>query len=97
MSRDQVIEQLAKCRDDLRDTYAVRRLCLFGSIARDEGSAKSDVDLLVEFNRKPNFDLYMNLKFFLEDLLGTKVDLVTEKAVKPRMRPLIDRESIHVA
>ena len=91
-----MIEQLAKRQDELRRVFAVRRLRLFGSIARDEGRTESDVDLLVEFDRKPTFDLYMDLKFFLEDLLGTQVDLVTQKALKPRMRHLIERESVNV-
>jgi hypothetical protein len=57
----------------------------------------SDVDVLVEFDGPATFDHYMDLKFFLENLFGTRVDLVTREAVKPRMRPSIEKELIHVA
>ena len=57
--------------------YGVKSLALFGSVARDEATLKSDVDLLVEFDGKVTFDRYMDLKFFLEDSLGCSVDLVS--------------------
>ena len=56
----------------------------------------SDIDVLVEFKGKVTFDGHMELKFYLETLLGRKVDLVTHDAVKSRMRPMIEQEAIHV-
>jgi predicted nucleotidyltransferase len=55
------------------------------------------VDILVEFNGRATFDRYMDTKFYLEELLGCKVDLVTPKAIKPRMKPYIMQDLIHVA
>jgi predicted nucleotidyltransferase len=55
------------------------------------------VDILVEFNGRATFDRYMDTKFYLEELLGRKVDLVTPKAIKPRMKPYIMQDLIHVA
>jgi len=78
-------------------TFGVKDLMLFGSAARDELSPESDVDVLVEFEQQPDFDRFMDLKFFLEDLLKVKVDLVTRAALKPRMRPMIEKEAIHVS
>jgi hypothetical protein len=75
----------------------VRSLSVFGSVARGEAGAASDVDLLVEFDAPPGFDQYMDLKFFLEDLLHRRVDLVTPAALKPRLRPSVEREAIRVA
>ena len=57
----------------------------------------SDLDFLVEFEGRAGFDKYMDLKFFLEDLLDAKVDLVTRKALKSRLRPYIEKEAINVA
>ena len=70
---------------------------MFGSAARDEMHEGSDVDVLVEFEGLATFDGYMDLKFYLENLFKTSVDLVTEKGVKPRMRPIIQRDLIYVA
>ncbi len=75
----------------------VASLRLFGSHGRDSPGPGSDVDLLVAFEGLPTFDRYMGLKLFLEDLLGRRVDLVTEDALRPELRPAIEREAIRVA
>ena len=77
--------------------FHVKSLALFGSVARDEAGPESDLDLLLEFEGPATFDLYMGLKLFLEDLLGCRVDLVMSKALKPRMRPHVEREAVRVA
>ena len=72
--------------------YGVLRLGLFGSGARGEVSPQSDLDFLVRFEKK-SFDAYMDLKFFLEDLFGCRVDLVLEDGLKPRLRSKILTET----
>jgi hypothetical protein len=72
-------------------------MAVFGSHARDEARPGSDVDILVDFNGPATFDGYMNLKFYLEDLLGCSVDLVTQKAVRPELRSYIEKDAISVA
>ena len=96
VSRDELIALLRSRTPDLR-RFGVRSLALFGSLARNEAHAASDVDLLVEFDAGPTFDRFMDLKLFLEDLLSRRVDLVTRAALRPRMRPLIEREAVRVA
>ncbi len=67
--------------------YGVKRIGLFGSFIRGEAGKESDVDILVEFEKgKKSFDNYMELKFFLEERLGRKVDLVISDALKPGLR-----------
>jgi len=73
----------------------VRRLGLFGSCARDEHSQSSDLDFVVEFERK-SFDAYMDLKFFLEDLFDCSVDLVTFDSIRPELRDSILQEVVYV-
>jgi len=96
MTRDEVLEKLVSHERDLR-RFGVRSLRLFGSVARDEGGAESDVDLLVAFEESPSFLEFMQLRIFLEDLLGSTVDLVTESGLKDRVRPVVEREAIRVA
>jgi predicted nucleotidyltransferase len=74
--------------------YGVRRLGLFGSWARGEGTDASDLDFVVEFEKK-SFDAYMELKAFLEQLFGCRVDLVLENTIKPRLRSTILNETVH--
>ena len=96
LRRRRVLDLLAERRDELR-CLGVSSLAIFGSVARDEAVAGSDVDVLVEFTGTATFDRYMDLKFYLEDLLGLRVDLVTRKALKARLVPVVERDLVHVA
>jgi predicted nucleotidyltransferase len=80
----------------LRQRYGVRRIGIFGSCTRGEDRPDSDVDILVEFERK-TFDNYMGLKFFLEDHLDRRVDLVIADSIKPRLREAILQEVEYAA
>jgi predicted nucleotidyltransferase len=97
MKKQEVLEKLRFHLPELRERFLVRDLMLFGSVARDEAMDSSDVDLVVEFEGTATFDRFMGLKFFLENLLGCEVDLVTRKALRPAIRASIEREAIHVA
>jgi predicted nucleotidyltransferase len=97
MQRNDAISLLKKQFPLLHSQYGVEHLSLFGSVARNEASSKSDIDLLVEFSSSPTFDRYMDLKFYLEDLLHTHVDLVTKDSIRRELRKLIEKEIIHVA
>lgn len=71
-------------------------LALFGSRARQQSRADSDVDVLVAFDRPADSKRYFGVQFYLEDLLGCPVDLVTETALRPQLRPFVERDAIHV-
>ena len=94
LSRESVLAILERDREALR-TLGVRRLALFGSAARDEASPGSDVDVLVTFERR-TFRGYFGLLKHLEELLGRRVDLVIEEAIKPAIRSRILAEKIDV-
>jgi hypothetical protein len=96
MRRDQAIAALRAHLPEIRREFGVRRIALFGSTARDEAEEHSDLDILVDFEKDPTFLSFMGLKAFLEDHLGRKVDLVTPDALKPRMRPIVEREAVDV-
>lgn len=90
-----VMRTLDEHRQELRQ-LGVRRLSLFGSMARNEATETSDLDFLVEFQRK-SFDAYMDLKFLLENLFDRRVDLVLPETLKPRLRDRIGKEVRHYA
>lgn len=91
------MSRLLELLPELRVRFGVRDLSVFGSVARDEATAVSDLDLLVDFEGPATFDGFMGLKLFLEDSLGVKVDLVTRAALKPRLKSRIETESRRVA
>jgi uncharacterized protein len=97
MHRDAVLLALKEHDDELVSTFAVASLRLFGSVARDEDLAGSDVDLLVSFRGEISFRRFMQLKFRLEEILGMRVDLITETGLKPAVRPYVERDAIRVA
>lgn len=96
MTRAQVLKQLAANKAELANRFGVTALALFGSVARDAARADSDVDVLVSFDGPATSARYFGVQFFLEDLLGRPVDLVTEKALRPELRPHVEREAVHV-
>ena len=73
-----------------------KSLALFGSLARNEGTPTSDIDLLVELQPK-TFDSYMDVKLYLERIFGRRVDLVIADALKPRLRSKILEEAVHAS
>ena len=96
MTRKEVLEQLACLKPELEKRFGVTRLALFGSIVRNEAKATSDVDILVAFDGPATSKRYFGVQFLLEDELGQDIDLVTEKALRPELRPFIEKEAINV-
>jgi uncharacterized protein len=93
-TRTEIFNLLEKNRTAIKN-FGVKELGIFGSVARGEQTEKSDVDVLVELEKK-TFDSYMNLLFFLEDLFESKVDLVMKTSIKPVIRDNILSETIYV-
>jgi predicted nucleotidyltransferase len=90
--KKQIFERLHENEPELR-RFGVKSFGLFGSFQRGQQSSKSDIDFLVEFERgKKSFDNFMNLAFFLEDLLERRVDLITMESLSPHIGPKILRE-----
>lgn len=96
MRRDDLLRVLRAHKPLFMERFDVARLTLFGSVARDEAEADSDLDLLVRFNGPSMPRNYFGLTFYLEDLLGREIDLVIEKALRREFRPYVESEAIVV-
>ena len=96
MRRDEAIRRLAAAQTTL-GAYNVKTLYLFGSVARDEASDESDVDLLVEFDQTPSLFEFARLRRTLAEILGRPVDLVTRRALKEQLRSRILAEAVRAA
>lgn len=96
MERSRALELLATSKPLLRERFGVVDLALFGSTLHGTARPDSDVDVLVRFDGAATSQRYFGVQFFLEDLFGVPVDLVTDKALRSELRPLIEREAVHV-
>ena len=96
MDRSDALQLLKANKAELVERFGVARLTLFGSTARDTAGPDSDVDVLVAFDGPATSERYFGVQFYLEDLLGQSIDLVTEKALRQRLRPYIERDAIAV-
>ncbi|MDF0750701.1 nucleotidyltransferase family protein [Marinobacter sp. 71-i] len=96
MDRKRALELLTHSKPDLEARFGVTQLALFGSTARDTATSNSDIDVLVAFDGPATSKRYFGVQFYLEDLLGCPVDLVTEKALRPELRPYVEREQVRV-
>jgi len=96
MNLAEIRKKLDGSGEDLR-RFGVRSLALFGSAVRGEAHGGSDADILAEFAGPVGFDRYMEVKFYLEDLLGIPVDLVTRKSLDPRLLTAVEAEAVRVA
>lgn len=96
MNRDTTLTLLENSKPELARRFGVVRLALFGSTVRNAARPDSDVDILVGFDGPATSERYFGVQFYLEDLLGSSVDLVTEKALRPELRPFIEAEAVNV-
>lgn len=96
MRKEQVLKLLDAHKATLSERFGVTDLALFGSTARGTAGAGSDVDILVSFDGPASSKRYFGVQFYLEDLLGCPVDLVTDKALRPELRPYVEKDAIHV-
>lgn len=95
IDRDTIFSTLRDARSEL-ENRGVQSLAVFGSVARGTFSEGSDLDVLVEFNRPVGLFEFLRLKFYLEQVLGCRVDLVTPDALRAELREQILEEAIDV-
>ena len=96
VKRSEALAVLSRLKPELVKRFGVTRLALFGSTVRNEAGPDSDIDIIVEFDGAATSKRYFGLQFMLEDELGHTVDLVTDKAMRPELRPYIEREAMNV-
>ena len=89
-----IISYMSQSRERFAQLYSVRRIGVFGSVARGTAVEGSDLDVLVEMS-DPTLDHYMDLKFEIEEALGMPVDLVISDTLKERLRPIIEQEVVY--
>ncbi len=96
VSKQDIFSSIINNKNQVK-SFGVRNIGLFGSYVRGEQNDSSDIDILVEFEKeKKTFDNFMQLSYFLEDVLEHSVELVTSDSLSPYLRPHIDKEVEYV-
>ncbi len=95
-NKEEILAALAAHRAGL-ERFGVKSVAVFGSAARGEMGPRSDIDLLVEFERPVGFFAFLDLKEYLEGVLKRRVDLTTLEALKPQLRDQILSEAVRAA
>jgi predicted nucleotidyltransferase len=97
MNRDLIVTILQEHQDNLM-ALGDKLLAVFGSVERNDADAESDIDILVTFRDTPvTFDVYLDVKIYLEDSLEEPVDLVIADSLHSRIRPFVQQDAVHDA
>ena len=96
MRRDEALALLRAHKPVLAERFGVVDLALFGSTVRDEAGPGSDIDILVTFKRPLGSKQYFGAWHYIEDLLGRPIDFVTDRELRPELRPYVEAEAVHV-
>lgn len=94
MKREKVLAILSSHMSELR-AMGVISVAVFGSVARNQAKARSDVDILVEFSKPVGLFEFVDVKNYLKNLLERRVDLVTPGGLRPQMKDEILREAVY--
>lgn len=95
--KDDIYTILSDHKVELNKKFHVESLAIFGSVSKGTAGPDSDVDILVRYYKTPGLFAFLDLKKYLESLVGRPIDLVTEGALKKQLYDEIMREAIHVA
>ncbi len=93
---EKIKHTLMQHKNELKRKFKVKTIGIFGSYVRDKQKSGSDVDVLVEFEEPVGLFEFMRLEYYLSDLLGVKVDLVSKKALKQYIGEQIKKEVVYV-
>ncbi|MGQ4914336.1 MAG: nucleotidyltransferase family protein [Candidatus Asgardarchaeia archaeon] len=94
-TKEEILEILRRECPYLKEKFFVKTIGLFGSYSRGEQTERSDIDLLVEFDRPVDFFKLFELEDYLSKILGARVEIVTPNALKEEIRPYIMRDVVY--
>lgn len=95
-TKNEILRILKEELPQLRNKYGIKTIGLFGSYSREEQSMGSDVDILVQFERPVGFFKFIAMEEYLKERIGENVEIVTEDALKPYIKPRVLKDVVYV-
>jgi uncharacterized protein len=95
-SINEIRQVLSLQKQFICENYQITKIGIFGSYARGEETEASDIDILVDYETAPTFIMLVELRDYLSQLFGLKVDIVTKNGLKPRIRDRVLAEAIYI-
>lgn len=95
-SLEEIKNSLRHYKPILKEKFNVKNIGIFGSYIRNQQTQKSDIDILIDYEEVPNLFALIELEYYLEEILNTKVDLVTRKGIKPQLKEFILKEVVYI-
>ena len=96
LNRKDVLNLLREHKPIMKERFGVTEISLYGSFARDEGTEESDIDVVVKFDKQPNWRRYFGAQVYLEDVFGRKVDMARRHELRKAILPNVDRDLVNV-
>jgi len=93
---EEIKNSLIQQKSILREKYKVNRVGIFGSYVRSVQTQKSDIDILIDYEEVPSLVTLIELEYYLEEVLNSKIDLVTRKGIKPQLKESILDEVVYI-
>jgi len=93
---EEIKKILMERKNELKDKYGVKEIGVFGSYVTETQTAKSDIDILIEFQKTVDLLTFVHIKHYLSDLIGAQVDLVMKKTLKPNIGKKILNQVIYI-
>lgn len=93
---EEIQQILRQNKSLLQENYQIAQLGIFGSYARGEQTEKSDIDVLIDYEQAPTLFKLVELRDYLSNAMGMKVDVVTKNGLKPRIRERVLSEVVYV-
>lgn len=93
---DELKTILSEHKSKIKKQFKVKSIGIFGSYVRGDSNKRSDVDVLVEFSEPIGMFIFLDLEEYLQGIFGLKVDLVSKKALKPKIGEYILNEVVYI-
>lgn len=95
LTKNKILKILKQIKGEIKEKYKVKEIGVFGSFVRNEQRKRSDIDILVEFEKVPDLLTFINMENYLSKIFRKKVDLVRKNAIRKELKKIVLNEVVY--